>query len=70
MQNDGLGSSVVGKIYLPNAGDAGLIPGLGRSPKKEIDNPFLVSLPGKSQDRGAWGFSLWSQKSQMQSLSD
>ena len=45
------GGSVV--KYLPaNIGDAGLIPGLGRSPGGGNSNPFQYS--GNPIDRGAW----------------
>ena len=36
-----------------NAGDAGLIPGLGRSPGGG-DNPLQYSCLGNPIDRGAW----------------
>ena len=34
-----------------NAGDLGLIPGLGRSPGERYGNPLQYSLPGKSHGR-------------------
>ena len=37
-----------------NAGDVGLIPGLGRSPGEGNDNPFQYSCLGNLMDRGAW----------------
>ena len=38
-----------------NAGDAGLIPGLGReSPGEENGNPLQYSCLENSMDRGAW----------------
>ena len=37
-----------------NAGDAGLIPGLGRSPREENGNPLQYSCLGNSTDKGAW----------------
>ena len=37
-----------------NAGDAGLIPGLGRSPGGGNSNPFQYSCLGNPKDRGAW----------------
>ena len=40
-----------------NAGDirdAGLIPGLGRSPGGEYGNPFQYSCLENPMDRGAW----------------
>ena len=38
-----------------NAGDAGSIPGLGRSPGEGSGNPLLHSCLRNSVDRGAWG---------------
>ena len=37
-----------------DAGDAGSIPGLGRSPAREHGYPLLYSGLEKSMDRGAW----------------
>ena len=37
-----------------NAGDLGLIPGLGRSPGKGNGNPLQHSCLGNPMDRGAW----------------
>ena len=37
-----------------NAGDAPLIPGSGRAPEGENDNPFHYSCLGNLVDRGAW----------------
>ena len=37
-----------------NAGDAGSIPGLGRSPGESYSNPLQYSRLGNSTDRGAW----------------
>ena len=37
-----------------SAGDAGLIPGLGRSPGKGNGNPLQYSCPENSKDTGAW----------------
>ena len=37
-----------------HAGDAGLIPGLGRSPGERHSNPLQDSCLEKSMDRGAW----------------
>ena len=37
-----------------NAGDAGLIPGSGRSPGEENGSLLQCSLLGKFMDRGAW----------------
>ena len=37
-----------------NAGDLGLIPGLGKSPGERSGNPLQYSGPENSTDRGAW----------------
>jgi len=37
-----------------NAGDAGSIPGLGRSPGREKGNLFQYSCLENTMDRGAW----------------
>ena len=37
-----------------DAGDAGLIPGSGRSPRVGNGNPLQYSFLGDSMDRGAW----------------
>ena len=37
-----------------NAGDAGLIPGLGRSPGEGKGNPLQYSCFGNPMDSGAW----------------
>ena len=44
----------VGKESACNAGDLGLIPGLGRSPGVENGNPIPYSCLENSMDRGAW----------------
>ena len=38
----------------PNVGNAGLIPGLGRSPGEGNGNPFQYSCLEHPMDRGAW----------------
>ena len=43
-----------GKESACNAADLGLIPGLGRSPEGELDNPLQYSYPEDSMDRGVW----------------
>ena len=43
-----------GKDSTCNAGDLGLIPGLGRSPGKGNGNPVQYSCLGNPMDRGAW----------------
>ena len=50
-------ASLVVKNLLANAGDArdaGLIPGLGRSPGREQSKPFQGSCLENPMDRGAW----------------
>ena len=47
------GGSVV-KNLPANSGDAGLIPGLGRSPGEGNGCPFWYSYLENSMDRGAW----------------
>ena len=37
-----------------NAGDSGLIPGLGRSPKEGNGNPLKYSCLDNPMDGGAW----------------
>ena len=37
-----------------NAGDWGMIPGLGRSPREGNGNPIQYSCLGNPMDRGAW----------------
>ena len=43
-----------GKESACNAGDPGLIPGLGRSPGEENGHPLQYSFLENSTDRGAW----------------
>ena len=43
-----------GKESACNAGDVGLIPGLGRSPGEGNGNPFQYSCLENPMDRGAW----------------
>ena len=47
------GGSVV-KNSAGNAGDLGLIPGLGRSPGERNGNPLQHSCLENSMDRGVW----------------
>ena len=39
---------------MPIVGDAGSIPGSGRSPGEGNDNPLQYSCLGNPMDRGAW----------------
>ena len=43
-----------GKASAYNAGDLGLIPGLGRSPEKGNGNPLQYSCLENPMDREAW----------------
>ena len=46
-----------------SAGDMGSIPGSGRSPEEENDNPLQYSCLGNPMDRGALaGYSPWGHK--------
>ena len=47
------GGSVV-KNLCANAGDAGLVPGSGKSPGEGNGNPLQHSCLGKSMHKGAW----------------
>ena len=46
--------NLVGKNSACNAGDLGLIPGLGRSPREGNGNPLQYSCLENPMDRGAW----------------
>ena len=50
-----------GKASACNAGDLGLIPGLGRSPGEGNGSPLQYSCLENSMDRGAW-WALWGRK--------
>ena len=45
----GFPCSSVGKESACNAGDLGLVPGLGRFPGEGNDNPLQLFLPGESR---------------------
>ena len=45
----GFPCSSVGKESACNAGDLGLVPGLGRFPGEGNDNPLQFFLPGESR---------------------
>ena len=57
-QSQGLLGGLVVKNLMGNAGDAGSIPGSGRSPGKENGNPLQNSCLGNPMDRGAWRATL------------
>ena len=50
----GLPGGSDGKASICNAGDPGLIPGLGRSPGEGNGNPLQYSCLENPMDRGAW----------------
>ena len=50
----GFPRSSVGKESACNAGDLGLIPGLGRSPGEGNGNPLQYSCLENRMDKGAW----------------
>ena len=50
----GFPGSSVRKNPPANAGDTGLIPGPGRSPREGSRNPLQYSHLGKPMDGGAW----------------
>ena len=52
----------VGKESAFNAGDPGLIPGLGRSPGEGNSNPLQYSCLGNSMERSLAGYSPWGRK--------
>ena len=47
--------AIVVKNPPANAEDSGSIPGLRRSPKEGISNPFQYSCLENPMDRGSWG---------------
>ena len=62
---DGIPGSSVVKKPPASEGDAGLIPGLGRSPGEGKGNPLQYSCMGNPMDREPGGLqSVGSQKSQ------
>ena len=57
------GGSVVKKKSTCQAGEAGLIPWLGRFPGEENVHPLQYSCLGNPMDRGAWqGYCPWGRK--------
>ena len=59
----GFPCSLVGKDSACSAGDLGLIPGLGRSPKKGHGNPLQYScLENPHRQRSPAGYSPWGRK--------
>ena len=54
----GFAGGAVVKNLPANAGEAGSIPGFGRSPGGGIGNPLQYSCLGNPLDRGAWWATL------------
>ena len=63
------GGSVI-KNLPANAGDVGLIPGLGRSPGEENGNPLQYSCLGNPTARGAFQFTVLEVAKSQTQLSD
>ena len=53
-----------------NAGDLGLIPGLGRSPGEGNGNPLQFSCLENPMDRGAWQATFYAATNSKTQLSD
>ena len=64
MNGRGFPAGSVMKNLPANTGDAGLIPGLGRSPGEGNGNPLQYSCPENHMDRGEWQDTvcLWGSK--------
>ena len=69
-QPKGFPHSSVGKESACNAGDRGLIPGLGRSPGEGNGNPLQYSCLENPMDRGAWQASVHGLPKSQTQLSD
>ena len=52
--NRGFPGGSEGKVSARNAGDLGLIPRSGRSPREGNGNPLQYSCLENATDRGAW----------------
>ena len=63
-------SGSVGKESTCNAGDLGLIPGLGRSPGEGTGNPLQYSCLENSMDRGNWPATVHAVPESWRRLSD
>ena len=73
MSISGFPGDSVGKESSCNAGhlgDAGSIPGLGRSPGGEHGNPLQYSCLGNSMDRAAWWATVQGSQKSLTQLSD
>ena len=53
-RNTGFPGGSEGKVSACNAGDLGLIPRSGRSPREGNGNPLQYSCLENATDRGAW----------------
>ena len=69
-QPKGFPHSSAGKESACNAGDRGLIPGLGRSPGEGNGNPLQYSCLENPMDRGAWQASVHGLPKSQTQLSD
>ena len=65
-ESEGLPGSSAGKESTCNAGDLGLIPGLGRSPGGGHGDPLQYCLENPHGQRSLAGYSPWGRKSQTQ----
>ena len=59
-----------GKESTRNAGDAGSIPGSGRSPGEGNSNPLQCSCLGNPMDKGAWQVIVHAVAKSLTQLSD
>ena len=63
----GVPGGSVAKNLPANVGEAGLVPGLGRSPGGGNGNPLQCSCPENPVDRGVWRATLGHKESDMTS---
>ena len=70
LQGLGLPGGSVGKESACNAGDLGLIPGLGRSPGEGNNYPIQYFCLENSVDRGAWQAAVFGIAKSQTRLSD
>ena len=59
---EGVPGGSLGKDPPANAGDASMIPALGRSPGEENGYPLQYSCLGNPMDRSVEGYSPWDHK--------
>ena len=67
---EGFSGGSDGKESTCNAGDLGLIPGLGRSPGEGSGNPLQCSCLENPMDRGAWWAAIYGVAQSRARLSD